>query len=908
MDCTPRTLRRMRAGRRASAGAVACAALVASLVVPFTDVQAQNRDPSVGVARASTVVDPAAPKTALAVRAPSAIRVDGVLDEDAWKNAPPITQFWQRDPHEGEPGSEPTEARIVYGNDAIYIGVRARDSHPAEFRAQLTRRDEDSPSDWIAVAIDSYHDHRTGYAFFVNPAGVKRDVYLFDDGNDDDSWNAVWDVATSRDDEGWTAEFRIPWSQLRFSAAPTHDFGFQVVRMISRLNEEQHWRLMGKDQSGVVSRFGDLSGIEGIEPPRRVEVMPYMAGTEAFGPAEAGNPFQTGHAGAGRVGADLNVGLTSNLTLSATVNPDFGQVEADPAVVNLSAFETFYPEKRPFFNEGLDIFRFPILLGDGDGANEQLFYTRRIGRAPQGEADPRAGFAETIDQTTILGAGKLSGKTASGWTMGFLGALTAEERADVVAGDGTMARDVVEPRTGYFVGRLSKDLRGGLTKIGVFSTGVTRALPDNLQWLHSAAYSGGVDFGHRFLDDNYFVDGWLVGSYVQGSEEAISETQLSSARYYQRPDNTHVTYDPTRTSLSGYAGQFVVGKRKGFLLFSTGFDTRSPGFEVNDAGYQREADRTIQFAWVGLRWNKPGKVFRRLGLNFNQNTVWTYGWERIGTGGNINGWGEFLNYWDANFGISQNFEALNTGALRGGPAFLRPPTTSSWFGFSSDHRKALSFGAYGSVFLQPASDTRGLEVGPQISWRPASNLDLSFSPGYFKQRDTWQYLTQEDVAGEPQYIFGVLDQTLVSTTFRGNMTFTPTLSLQVYAQPFVTTGAYQGYRRVADPRADQFSGRFEDFGPDQVFDDNGEISLDVTGDGTPDIALGNPNFTYVSFRSNVVLRWEYKLGSTLFLVWQHGREGSNTDPNFSFGQGLQDMFRLDAQNTFVVKVNYWLSM
>ena len=908
MDCTPRPPRRIRAGFGRLTGAVACAAVAVLLAAPVPAAHAQNGVPSLRVAPGSTAVDPAAPVSAMAVRASTAIRVDGVLDEDAWQDAQPITQFWQRDPHEGEPGSERTEARMVYGDDAIYVGVRAWDSHADQIKALLTRRDEDSPSDWIVVAIDSYHDHRTGYAFFVNPAGVKRDVYLFDDGNDDDSWNAVWDVATSRDSEGWTAEFRIPWSQLRFSAAATHDFGFQVVRMIPRLNEEQHWRLMPKDQSGVVSRFGELTGIEGIEPPRRVEVMPYVAATGAFGPAEAGNPFQTGHAGNGRMGADLNVGITSNLTLSATINPDFGQVEADPAVVNLSAFETFYPEKRPFFNEGLDIFRFPILLGDGDGANEQLFYTRRIGRRPQGEADPRGGFAQTVDQTTILGAGKISGKTATGWTIGMLGALTAEEQAQVVGGDGLETKDVVEPRTGYFVGRLAKDLRGGLTKIGVFGTGVTRALPDNLQWLHSAAYAGGIDFGHRFLDDNYFVDGWLVGSSVQGSQESIAETQLSSARYYQRPDNTHVTYDPTRTSLSGFAGQFVVGKRKGFLLFSTGFDTRSPGFEVNDAGYQREADRTIQFAWVGLRWNKPGKVFRRLGLNFNQNTVWTYGWERVGTGGNVNGWGEFHNYWNVNFGISQQAEVLNTGALRGGPAFLRPPTTSMWAGFSTDERKALRFGVWADGFLQPASDTRGISVGPEVSWRPASNLDLSFSPQFFKQRDSWQYLTQEDVAGEQQYIFGVLHQTLVSTTFRGNMTFSPNLSLQVYAEPFVTTGAYEGYRRVADPRADQFSDRFDDFGPDHVFDDNGDISLDVTGDGTPDIALGNPNFTYVSFRSNVVLRWEYKLGSTLFLVWQHGREGGNTDPNFSFGQGLQDMFRLDAHNTFVVKVNYWLSM
>jgi len=320
------------------------------------------------------------------------------------------------------------------------------------------------PSDWIVIAFDSYYDRRTGFAFFVNPAGVKRDEYLFDDCNGDDSWDAVWSVETSVDPEGWTAEFEIPFSQLRFSEAEQQTWGFNVARIINRLNEESHWRLMPKGECSIVSRFGDLAGIQGIEPPRRIEVLPYVAAAGALSPEEAGNPFRTGRSRDMRGGADLNVGVTSNLTLSATINPDFGQVEADPAVVNLSAFETFYPEKRPFFNEGLDIFRFPILLGDGDNANEQLFYTRRVGRAPQGSADPRGGYAEEIRQTTILGAGKLSGKTPSGWTIGLLGALTAEETADVLGGDGIEYADVVEPRSTYFVGRLAKDFRGGASQ------------------------------------------------------------------------------------------------------------------------------------------------------------------------------------------------------------------------------------------------------------------------------------------------------------------------------------------------------------------------------------------------------------------------------------------------------------
>ncbi len=881
----------------------------ASTALLTTTAAAQNNTPSATRPVGATAVDPSAPKSAVAVRAPAAPRVDGRLDDAAWEAAPPISEFWQLDPNEGEPASEPTEARVVYTNDALYVGVRAFDSQPDQIAAQLTRRDEDSPSDWIIVAIDSYHDRRTAYVFFVNPAGVKRDEYLFDDENGDDSWNAVWDVATSTDGEGWTAEFRIPWSQLRFTKADRNDFGFQVLRTITRLNEEQHWRLMPKDENGLVSRFGDLTGIQGIDPPRRVEVLPYMAGTGAFTPTEAGNPFQTGRDGAVRAGGDLNMGITSNLTLSATINPDFGQVEADPAVVNLSAFETFYPERRPFFAEGLDMFRFPILLGDGDNANEQLFYTRRIGRRPQGDADSRGGYAESIDQTTIIGAGKLSGKTAGGWTTGFLGALTGQEEAQVIAGDGTRHRDVVEPRTGYFVGRLAKDFRNGLTKVGFFGTAVTRSLPENLQWLRNAAYAGGFDWTHRFAGDRYAIDGWIVGSYVQGSAEAIDETQLSSARYYQRPDNTHVTYDPTRTSLSGFAGQFIVSKNQGFMRFATGFDTRSPGFEVNDAGFQREADRTIQFAWVGLRWTQPGSWYRRININFNQHTVWSYGWERLGTGGNVNGGVQFPNYWNIHAGWEHSLPSLVTGALRGGPAFKRPYTTSFWSSFSTDSRKMLRGGLSTFGFVQPESDTWGINLSPRVSWRAASNMDFTFGYRFFRQFDSWQYLDQQEALGETQYLFGQLKQTTSSLTFRGNLTFTPTLSLQLYAEPFVATGAYTGYRRVDDPKGETFADRFEDFRNDQIAsDEDGNLAIDIDGSGGPDVFLDNPNFTFLSFRSNVVLRWEYKLGSTLFLVWQHGRVGDTPDPDFNFGQGLRDMFRLDGQNTFVVKVNYWLSL
>ena len=417
-------------------------------------------------------------------------------------------------------------------------------------------------------------------------------------------------------------------------------------------------------------------------------------------------------------------------------------------------------------------------------------------------------------------------------------------------------------------------------------------------------------FGHRFANDRWHLDGWLSGSHVRGSPTAIDLTQRSSARFFQRPDNEHVTYDSTRTALSGFAGQFVFGKHAGDkFVWATGVDTRSPGYEVNDAGFQREADRTIQFLWAQLRWLQPGKVFRRAQINFNQHTVWTWGWENVALGGNMNGWGQLRNYWSINAGINQNFEALSTGALRGGPAFIEPYSWSAWGGFNTDDRKDLSAGFNGSGHNEPESESWGYNLNPRVSWRAASYLDFGagfrFSRGY----DSWQYLTQQEAVGERRYVFGKLDQTTAAMTFRGNIIFTPTMTLQLYAEPFVSTGRYMGYREVDDPKGATFADRFTDYTDDQVLvDANGNVGIDIDGSGTADIELGNPNFTYLSFRSNVVFRWEYMLGSTLFLVWQHGRFDVTDQQEFEFGEGLNEMFRLPSRNTFVVKLNYWLSL
>jgi hypothetical protein len=850
------------------------------------------------------------PGIARAVRAlPSGLKLDGHLTDPAWATAEPFGGFVQRDPNEGQAASEPTEFRVLYTDDALWIGVRATDSKAGQIAALLARRDESSPSDEVTVMIDSYRDRRTGFQFSVNAAGVKRDAYLYNDWDRDDRWDAVWDAKVSIDEAGWSAEFRIPLSQIRFSATHRQAFGFNVSRRVNRLNENQFWRLIPRQASGFVSLFGELTGIDGLRPPRQLEILPYTAASNLSRPSIPNDPFATGITRRANLGGDLKIGISSALTLTATINPDFGQVEADPAVVNLSAFETFYPERRPFFTEGLDLFRFRIADGDGDGSSEELFYTRRIGRAPQGYPNPRGGFAEKIDRTTILSAAKLTGKSKSGWSVGVLGAVTDREDARVVDAGGRPFVDPVEPASTYGVARVEKALRGGRTVIGLFGTMVERSLPAQLQFLHSSAYAGGLNWIHRFGQQGYEFNGRFATSMVSGSPEALLLTQQSSARYFQRPDADYVEVDSSRTSLGGYTLAMNGGKLAGNWRWNVGLDARSPGFEVNDVGYMQAADRISQHIWVNRRWLTPGRVFRRFNINLNEWQSYSFGGERRNTGGNVNLNYQLNNYLSGWMGLNRNFGGLSTTALRGGPAFRSPGNWNGWFGFETDGRKTFRGGT--SLWARQEDDqaSSGFGLNTYLSWRPAPNVDLTLSPSYHKNRDRWQYLATTVLASGPEYLFGELDQTTTSLTLRSNVTFTPSLSLQLYAQPFVSSGRYLGFKRVVAPRAARFADRFDRFTGDRLArDQDGKVLIDIEADGTTDATLANPDFTVLSFRSNVVLRWEYLLGSTLFLVWQHGRSGFDSDGRWHLGSRINDLFRSPAENVLLVKLNYWLAI
>ena len=819
--------------------------------------------------------------------------IDGRLDESVWQTAPAGTDFIQIEPNPGKPSVQKTEIRFAYDADAIYVAARMFDTAPDSMVAQLARRDNDVYSEWVLVALDSYFDRRTGFAFGVNPRGVKQDILLFDDTNDDESWDAVWDAAAQTDSLGWTAEFRIPFSQLRFS--PTEDtpgaeaiWGMNVLRKIARHEEESFWSPLRRDANAVVSAFGDLTGLSGLKPQRRVELLPYSMSRLTRAPGDAGNPFYRSSDSDFGIGADVKVGVTSDLTLTATVNPDFGQVEADPSEVNLSAFETFFGEKRPFFIEGADIFRAGIGVGDGDSGNEGLFYSRRIGRSPQGDVPDSAEFWDAPQNATILGAAKLSGKTKSGWSIGALSATTGRERADFVTESGLRNDVVVEPLTHYAVARVIKDVDKGQAALGGVFTATNRQLTDDLSFLRANAYAGGMNGRKRWKNGDYQLSGFLFGSHVNGDTAAINRTQRSSARYFQRPDNDYTTYDPTRTSLNGAAGGVEFFKMGGgHWRYAAALNVKTPEFEVNDLGFMPSADQIMQVAYVGYQEFKPGRTFNSWSINVNQWTGFTFGGERVSTAGNINGNATFNNKSDIWYGASREQEALSVTALRGGPALRRPGSFQVWGGYDSDERKPLNWWVDMNYRAEDETDGHRFGFYPGLRVRGSDKLELRLNPGISFSHDAWQYVDEIGAGTDVNYVFGSLDQVTTSLTARVSYTFTPDLSLQVYAEPFISAGEFSDFKEVVDPLGDTFEDRFAPY--------------DAS-------ALDNPDFNFRALRSNVVLRWEYRPGSSLFLVWSQGRERSAEYGDYDFSRDAARLFGSRATNVLLIKGSYWLGL
>ncbi|HSJ06016.1 MAG TPA: DUF5916 domain-containing protein [Longimicrobiales bacterium] len=882
--------------------------IAAVILIPTASAHGQVAQAAPNVAR------PAAPLTRVLTAAPvghAVPAIDGRLDDAAWADAEIATDFVVYQPNPGAPSAQRTEARVLYDDGAIYVAMRMYDTSPDSIVGRLARRDETVHSDWAYVGIDSYHDRRTAFVFGTNPRGVKVDLMIYDDRMENISWDAIWEVATTTDSLGWTAEFRIPLSQLRFNGenGVARTWGVQFRRQIARLDESSFWSPVPRDANGQASLFGELHGLRGLNPPRNIEVVPYSVARATRAPGDPADPFFRRTDPGLDAGADLKYGITPNLTLNATLNPDFGQVEADPSVVNLSAFETFLPEKRPFFVEGANIFNFGVGVGDGDLGNESLFYSRRIGRAPQGSVPDDATYDDAPVATRILGAAKLSGRTPGGWSVGALNATTASAHARYVIGDGTRDETMVEPLTNYAVARLLRDYDQGRGSVGVIATATNRQLDGEMTYLRSAAYTGGMN-AYRRIGDFEFT-GWVVGSHVRGDTAAIARTQRSAARYYQRPDADHVTYDPTRTSLDGWAAAAEVMKMGGgHWRFASMLNVRSPGFEPNDLGYMQNADQALQVAYVGYNQFKPSTHFRRWSVNVNQWASWNFGGDRTWLGGNMNANVMLHSFWGGGGGINREMARYDVAALRGGPALAMPGSWNGWAEIYTDSRKPVRGRLNLNGWREDGTAGRSWRVSPGLTVRATSQAELSLTPAYGQATRASQYVRTRTADGESVYVLSRLEQTSTSVTARLNYTASPTLSFQVYAQPFISAGRYSDFMEVASPRARTFDGRFTRYAPAQVaYDaDDNVYRIDRNGDGTPDYSFGNPDFNFKQMRSNAVMRWEYRPGSTLFLVWSHGRTAEDGNGDFRFGRDVSDLWSTAGSNTLLVKVSYWLGI
>jgi hypothetical protein len=803
---------------------------------------------------------------ARAVRAQRAPVIDGRDADEVWRTAPVIGGFRQFDPGEDLDPAFRTEARVAYDARYLYVLVRAFDPHPDSIVSLLSRRDVKTASDQLKIIIDPFHDRRNGVEMAVNPAGVKRDYAIYGDLNEDLTWDGVWDAGVSIDSLGWIAEFRVPFSQLRFGEADVHEFGFGIWRDIARLNERDAWPVYRKSVSALMSQLGTLDGIAGIAKVRRLELLPYsVAKTESYN-------TPTGPAMRARLtgGLDMKAGLTPNVIVDATINPDFGQVEADPAVLNLSAFEIRFDERRPFFQEGAGLYRC-------SGPCEGLFYTRRIGRTPQlrGSSDPAF--------TPIDGAVKLTGQFANGLSIGMVDAVT--ER--VIGSSGR----TVEPQSNYLVARALREWRGGHTQFGGQLTNVARSLDASTQdVLRRSATSILLQGYTDFANDSWRLTGYAAKIDVGGSARAIALTQLSSVHYYQRPDHEE-RFDSTRTTLSGTALSLQLYKRKGWWRSDTYVRRAGAGVEANDMGFVTLVNDQQLTQRFDLLQVTPSRFFRLASATATTESHWTTGGLPSARSAQLSANVTLTNSWQL---IATTF-ANDIGGVncvscsRGGPVLTQSPKTGFRLDVIGDPRPnlvpraAIRFGR---------SDVgrswyRGADLSTEL--RSASRLSGSIAASFDHVVNDQQWVANFGAAGHDSthYTFGRLDQNILTLTGRANFTATPTLSFQLYAQPFVTTGHLSEWRELWHPRAEAYADRFRPFsGPAGILND----------------------FNVKQFNSNIVMRWEYRPASALFVVWQQGRQQGNLNQgSFDAPRDVRDLFGAHPDNTLLVKLSWWFN-
>lgn len=839
------------------------------------------------------------------------INIDGSFDEIEWSKVEWASDYIEFEPDEGKKPAVETSFKILYDDKNLFIAFRCWDNEPDKIVKRMSRRDG-FEGDWVEINIDSYHDLRTAFSFTISVSGVKGDEFISNDGNNwDTNWNPIWYAKTAIDSLGWTAEMRIPFSQLRFSNAEEQVWGIQSTRRNFRLQERSVWQGISRNQQGWVSRFGELHGLKNIKPQKQLEIEPYLLGQAESFEKQEGNPFVTGSSTKLSAGVDGKIGITNDLILDFTINPDFGQVEADPSALTLDGFQIFFDERRPFFIESRNIFDYRITGSQAGGNydNDILFYSRRIGGAPHRNvySDPSNNYyTDQPDNTTILGAAKFSGKTQDGWSIGILESVTARETAKIAQGD-ERSEEIVEPLTNYFVGRVMKDFDEGNTIIGGIFTAVNRDLDDpSLNALHKSAYAGGLDFQRLWKDKTWFLGGSGILTRVAGSKEAITNTQTSFEHLFQRPDADHLEVDTSATSLVGHGGTIKIGKFSGKWVFETGMTWRSPNLEFNDVGFLLNTDEINYFLWTGYRINKPFSIFRSLRFNYNHWGRWDFDGTPLYRSLNVNVHSIFKNNWNFSFGGGHDNLDINKNALRGGPALRRPNGMGMFAFLGTDQRKkiSLNFNINQGWGWDKAVRFQGYGLGLQI--QPINALRISIGPNFNRFQRIFQYVSQQSYNGDTRYIGGRVDQKTFSFTLRLNYNITPEFTIQYYGQPFISKGNYEDFRYITNPVADNFFDRHQAYSADQISFNEATNSYEIfeTPGTSPDYSFGKPDFNFIQFRSNLVARWEYIPGSVVFLVWSQGTT-SVDDPSRDLFPSLSDnLFGSKIHNIFLIKLSY----
>ena len=868
------------------------------------------------------------PRAVTAAPISSPITLDGRLDDAAWQTVQPLGGFTQSQPNEAQPATQRTEIRFLFGADALYIGARMFDTEgTAGVRTQLARRDAFlDGSDYVQVIFDTFHDHLGRVAFMVNPSGVKSDSYGPNGANLDNSWDAVWDVETRIDSLGWTAEFRIPFAQLRFPRDSVQTWGLQVWRMEMRLNELSSWSFWRLNEVGGPPRFGHLEGLHIARGPGKAEVLPYVVGRSTNDPSVAAeDPFRNSREADARFGADFKYLIASNLTLTGTVNPDFGQVEVDPAVVNLTAFETYFPERRPFFVEGGGLFSFGGLncFFCSNVSNPNLFYPRRIGRRPQGAGNAygaagAGGFADIPDNTRILGAAKVTGSLAPGWTLATLDAVTAREHATIQTGTGQRLGVEVEPFTNYFVGRLSHDIGGGGFVRGMV-TSVVRDLGDPTlrTQMNSHSEAAGVETNLWWGRRTYRFMGYLDYAQIAGDSLAIVRVQRSSARYFQRPDRSRGSngiltnaYDPSLTAMRGLAAYGRVSKEGGNWLWEASTMVKTPGFEANDVAFNSQVDRIWMNGNVIRQFTTPNRFARQMVFIAGGQQAYNFSGDLVDRQVQAYTGFTFHNYWDVTAFVIGYPRRVDDQATRGGPVVGRAAGVNTFVQVSTDRRKPLAFSTMPVVGCRDGVCWASANLDATV--RPASNVSISFGPSFSNDRTrSWWVTSVADPMATAmygrRYVFGELHQRTLGLDTRLNVTFTPNLTLELYLQPLIASARYTGFHEYDRPRTLERTFYGVNGGTIARTASGYDIDPDGAGGAAP-FTIGNPDFNYRSLRGNAVVRWEFKPGSTIFLVWTQSREDSEGTGAFDLTHDVRGLIGAKPTNIFLVKMSYWLGM